>query len=122
MNLGQECIPPLVSVIKDLPFLNFLDVSATGLNGNHIQHLLSSLSNINCLKSLNLSFNSVRVPGAHILSEKVDNSTQGKVIQTIADFIHFSNMMLHIDLGGMNFHFFELAYIFERGLRKSRTL
>ena len=41
IQLNSECFQPLILVIKNLPALNFLDVSATGMNGNHIYFLLS---------------------------------------------------------------------------------
>lgn len=43
-------------------------------------------------------------------------------MKEIADFIHYSDTLLHIDLGGMNFNFNDISYIFQHGLRKSRTL
>lgn len=43
-------------------------------------------------------------------------------MKEIAEFIHYSDTLLHIDLGGMNFTFTDISHIFQRGLRKSRTL
>ena len=43
-------------------------------------------------------------------------------MKSLSNFIHFSDSLLHIDLGGMNMSQKELQYIFAYGLRKSRTL
>ena len=116
MRLNHESIAPLIDVIKALPSLSTLDVSATGLSGSNIHLLMTQLREYNCLKSLNLSFNCAKMPG--IFKE----TNVGKAAESIANFIHYSDQLLHIDLGGMNFAFAETHHIFTRGLRKSRTL
>lgn len=76
---------------------------------------------MNSLKSLNLSFNSSRIPGNFISKSIVQNS-QLEVTDSIVDFIHYSDTLLHIDLGGMDFDFEDLTKIIQKGLRRSRTL
>ena len=44
------------------------------------------------------------------------------VIKTISSFIHYSDTLLHIDLGGLNLLHPQIEYIFKNGLRRSRTL
>lgn len=60
MKIGGECIAPLAMSIKTLPVLEHLDISATGLNGNGIHILLGTIHRQNCLRSLNLSYNSAK--------------------------------------------------------------
>ena len=38
------------------------------------------------------------------------------------DFIHYSDSLLHIDLGGMEFDYEDIMSIISKGIRKSRTL
>ena len=44
------------------------------------------------------------------------------MVKMISRFLHYSDNLIHIDLGGMNFLQNEVEYILKRGLRKSRTL
>ena len=115
MKLSAECIQPLGESIRGLMGLKFLDLSATNLNGNNIHDLLGIIDRFNFLRSVNFSYNSMKQVGG---SEK----SQHWGIRTLSDFIHFSDTLLHIDLGGMNFSQKELEYVILNGLRKSRTL
>lgn len=63
MKLNKECIPYMVTMVKNLPSLYVLDLSSTGLLGNDIELILKALSKFTTLKSLNLSFNSAKMPG-----------------------------------------------------------
>ena len=121
LKLDKRSIRPLVAIIKTLPALEHLDLSATGLNGHDICELLSSTTDHNSLKSLNLSYNITRQPGA-LTQADLDDLPEATAVTALADFIHYSDTLLHIDLGGMSFSFAELEHIFVRGLRKSRTL
>ena len=121
LKLDKRSIRPLVAILKTLPVLQHLDLSATGLDGYDIRELLSSSTDHNSLKSLNLSYNSARQPGV-VTQADLDGPPEATAVTALADFIHYSDTLLHIDLGGMNFSFTELEHIFSRGLRKSRTL
>ena len=60
MKLSPECMQPLGESIKGLMALKFLDLSATNLNGNNIHELLSIIDRFNFLRSIDLSYNSVK--------------------------------------------------------------
>lgn len=115
MKLSGECMKPLGEAIKGLPNLQFLNLSATNLNGHHIHELLTIINKFNCLKSIDLSYNSVKQLAT---TQNSDNW----VIKILSNFIHYSDSLLHIDLGGMNHSQSELEYVMQHGLRKARTL
>ena len=121
IKLTKDCVQPLAGSIKGMHGLKSLDLSATNLNGHDIHELLSQIQRFNCLRSLDLSYNSAKQVGI-FNKTAVDESSENNVIKTIANFIHFSDHLLHVDLGGLNFNQIELEYIVDRGLRKSRTL
>ena len=93
----------------------FLNISDTDLDGHDIHSLLSQIDKRNQLRSINFSHNSVKQLG---VSEKDPTY----VIKTISSFIHYSDTLLHIDLGGLNLLHPQIVYLFKNGLRRSRTL
>ena len=110
-------MPQIIQLVENLISLEHLDVSATHLTGGDISQLITALSNCYPLKSLNISFNSIKIQGS------IQNKNKpSKVIQQIASYIHFQDNLLHFDIGGMNLNFTDMKYLFEQGLAKSRTL
>ena len=96
INISPDAIKPLGEAIKGLPNLQFLDLSATNMNGNDLNELLTIINRFNGLKSLDLSYNTVK-------QTKVIERPDNWVIKTLSTFIHFSGSLIHLDLGGMNY-------------------
>ena len=106
---------PLAESIKSLKSLKFLDISATNLDGQDIYTILSKIDGENQLRPINLSYNTVKQINTNL-------SSPHSVVRKLAHFIHYSDNLIHIDLGGMNFMQTEIEHLFKYGLRKSRTL
>ena len=60
IKLSPSCVKPLGEAIKGLHRLEFLNLSANGLRGNEINEFLTIINRLNCLKSIDLSYNSVK--------------------------------------------------------------
>ena len=100
--LNKSCLTHLSDVVQNLKTLYYLDISSNRVDLNIF---LKSILKNNNLRYLNIAYN---------------NGSNNNFCQTIADFLHYSNSLLHINLSGLNLKNIELVY--KRGLKKARTL
>lgn len=120
MQIPGTAVRALASAIKNIQNFEYLDLSDTGLNGQAIYVLLTSLFKQNQLRHLDLSENTLRQFGRFNASDQFQE--EGHVVGKLAEFVHYSSSLIHLGLSNMGFTYKSLLYFIKEGLRKSRTL
>ena len=83
-----------------------------------LSSFLCKIHRMTSLRLLNIGYNS---PGSK--KQIVNEDQNEKSLElSIADFLHYSETLLHFDMSGLGLPFDSYKLIAERGIRKSRTL
>jgi len=113
--MDKASVESLGRAVVDMPNLEQLDISANTLHATHLVAFLDTVAEKNCLKSLNIAYNS-----GHL--KKNDGNKKKSFEEVLCHFLHTSGTLLHLDISGLGLSFDAILHIANRGLRKSRTL
>jgi len=118
--------------------LTSLDISANKLDAKALNSFLKQIDRRHSLRYLNIGYNSASQRGEIKLTKpkktldtkfvkpKAEEPiVEVKVLEfssTLAEFLHYSDSLLMIDLSGLGFDFLSAKYVIEKGLRKARAL
>ena len=114
LGLDMNSLMCLADSVTCLQNLRSLDISQNGLNANHLIAFFNKILGNNTLKSLNVSYNSG--------FKKIRNAEEERFEDSISNFLHFQNGLVHFDMSGLALPYESLEEIALNGIRKSRTL
>lgn len=115
LGMDKASVESLGRAVVDMINLEQLDISANTLHAAHLMAFLDTVAEKNCLKSLNIAYNS-----GHL--KKDDDNKAKSFEEVLCHFLHTSGTLLHLDISGLGLSLDSILYIANRGLRKSRTL